>query len=83
MMVCYNCLLSYMLSSCSHYFSELNCVKNCLNLRHLLPFMRRNTKGDKGNIVSQVVPRVLGSVGGPVEAVDLPAGVTVIASIAC
>lgn len=41
----------------------------------LLPFIRRNTEGDKGNIVSQVVPRVLGSVGGPVQAVDLPAEV--------
>jgi hypothetical protein len=31
MMLCSNCLLSYMSSPCNYYFSELNCVENYLN----------------------------------------------------
>jgi len=40
-----------------------------------LVIISRDTVDDEGNVVSRVVPHDLGGGGGPVEAVDLPAGV--------
>jgi len=40
-----------------------------------LAIISRNTEDDERNVVPRVVPHDLGGGGGPVEAVDLPAGV--------